>query len=106
MLYLARKYNVPQWIQPERKQLCSRLKPLEVGEAARIGWDTAVLLAKAREILRDESRREPDEPPADKAKRRSHDELEFWPEDSELYTDWRVTWALEQAFGTVKSDCL
>ncbi|KAI0694142.1 hypothetical protein BC835DRAFT_1032776 [Cytidiella melzeri] len=61
-LYLAKKHDVPHWLRIAYHSICRRSEPLEVGEAEKIGWDTAIRLAKAREILRDPKQAGPPKP--------------------------------------------
>lgn len=68
-IYLAKKYDVPNWLQASYESLCKRPAPIELWEAERMGWDTSVLLAKAREKLRDERLRTPSPPPKHPAPR-------------------------------------
>ncbi|KAI0694140.1 hypothetical protein BC835DRAFT_1032678 [Cytidiella melzeri] len=51
-LYLAKKHDVPEWLQPAYFSICKRSEPLEVWEAQRIGWETAIVLAQVRESMR------------------------------------------------------
>ncbi|KAI0340267.1 hypothetical protein BDW22DRAFT_1303859, partial [Trametopsis cervina] len=48
-IYLASKFNINNWLREAYCDLCERSNPLEIPEAKRIGWETAILLAKARE---------------------------------------------------------
>jgi hypothetical protein len=109
-LYLAQKYDIPQWVQQARKRLCERSRPLEIWEAERIGWDTAILLAKAREILRDSSQLEPDQPPSRSPSppgsiaSLASSVIHRISTPSPSYGDWRVSWAVNQSFGEAKTD--
>ena len=55
---LAETHNVPEWLPVAYTALCSRDKPLTVGEGERLGARTTVKIAEARERLRDEKLRE------------------------------------------------
>jgi hypothetical protein len=49
---LAVKHDIPEWLPLAYAALCQRDDPLEVEEAKRLGIETTVLLAKARERVR------------------------------------------------------
>ncbi|KAI0088338.1 hypothetical protein BDY19DRAFT_994244 [Irpex rosettiformis] len=63
-IYLAKKYDVPQWLQSSYEELCRRSAPIQLWEAESMGWDTGIQLANAREILRDERQIAPSQPVA------------------------------------------
>jgi hypothetical protein len=50
---LARKYDVQEWLLPSYVALCLRRQPLNVLEAVDLGLETMVLIAMARESVRD-----------------------------------------------------
>lgn len=50
-LELANTYDVPQWAESAYRAICSRPMPLTLEEARRVGIETAVLVAEARERL-------------------------------------------------------
>jgi hypothetical protein len=52
-ILLAEKYDVPSWLAPAYRSLCKRSQPIEEHEAERIGLKKTVLLARAREALRE-----------------------------------------------------
>jgi len=52
-IVLARKYDVREWLLPSYLALCLRRQPLSVLEALEIGLETMVLIAMARESVRD-----------------------------------------------------
>lgn len=54
-IVLAAQHNVPEWLAPAYGDLCRRDEPLEEAEAVKIGYRKTVLLARAREALRDDS---------------------------------------------------
>jgi hypothetical protein len=56
---LAVKHNIPEWLPLAYAALCQRDDPLEVEEAKRLGIETTVLLAKARERVRKDSNAAP-----------------------------------------------
>lgn len=49
---LAVKHNVPDWLPLAYAVLCQRNDPIEVDEAKKLGLETMVFLAKAREKVR------------------------------------------------------
>jgi hypothetical protein len=49
---LAVKHNVPDWLPLAYAVLCQRDDPIEIDEAKKLGLETTVMLAKAREIVR------------------------------------------------------
>lgn len=51
VILLAERYDVFQWIAPALARLCQRDRPLSVVEARKLGFETAILVAEAREIL-------------------------------------------------------
>ncbi|TFK75563.1 hypothetical protein BDN72DRAFT_757466, partial [Pluteus cervinus] len=51
VILLAEKHDVFQWIAPALSRLCQRDKPLTVVEARKLGFETAILVAEARELL-------------------------------------------------------
>ena len=52
-IVLAVKHDIPQWLAPAYEALCQRPNPLNEGEARKIGWTKAVLVARAREEVRE-----------------------------------------------------
>lgn len=52
-IVLARKHDVQGWLLPSYVALCLRQQPLNVLEAVELGLETMVLLAMARESVRD-----------------------------------------------------
>jgi hypothetical protein len=50
-LHLANTYDVPQWAESAYQAICSRPTSLTLEEAMRVGIETAVLVAEARERL-------------------------------------------------------
>ncbi|OAX42256.1 hypothetical protein K503DRAFT_683751 [Rhizopogon vinicolor AM-OR11-026] len=50
---LARKYDVREWLLPSYVTICLRRQPLNVLEAVELGLETMVLIAMARESVRD-----------------------------------------------------
>ncbi len=46
---LSIKFDVPNWLVPAYTAICVREEPLTVGEAERMGIETAIKLASARE---------------------------------------------------------
>ena len=50
-LDLANTYDIPQWAESAYYAICSRSTPLTLEEAKRVGIETAVLVAEARERL-------------------------------------------------------
>ena len=50
-LDLANTYGIPQWAESAYQAICSRSMPLTLKEAMRVGMETAVLVAEARELL-------------------------------------------------------
>jgi hypothetical protein len=104
-IYLAQKYDIPQWLQSARKQLCARRRPLEIWEAEQVGLDNTVLLAQAREILRDESQRVPRElvwPPSPEPALPAN--FSRSPSPPPAYENRRVSWAVNQVFGETQED--
>lgn len=55
-IVLAEKHDIPEWLAPAYEALCRRYEPLEEVEAEMIGYKKTVLLLRAREALRDETR--------------------------------------------------
>jgi hypothetical protein len=55
-IVLAVKYDIPQWFAPAYAALCQRPNPLEEWEARKIGWTKTVLVARAREAVRESYR--------------------------------------------------
>ncbi|KAJ7595014.1 hypothetical protein C8J56DRAFT_454550 [Mycena floridula] len=49
---LAEKYEVRQWLRPAYAALCQRANPLELSEAMKLGYERTVLIARAREAVR------------------------------------------------------
>lgn len=49
------KYDIPQWLPIGYAALCQRQDPIEIEEAKKLGIETMVLLAKARESIRNSS---------------------------------------------------
>jgi hypothetical protein len=49
---LATAYSIPEWLPGAYQRVCLRPAPLEIEEAERLGLRTAMMLAKARELLR------------------------------------------------------
>lgn len=49
-IYHGKKYDVPNWLREGYQSVCKRAQPLDLPEAEKIGWETAIMLAKAREI--------------------------------------------------------
>jgi len=49
---LAVKHNVPKWLPLAYAALCQRADPIEIEEGQKLGLETTVLLAKARERVR------------------------------------------------------
>ena len=49
---LAVKHNVPEWLPPTYAALCQRADPIDIEEGRKLGLETTVLLAKARERVR------------------------------------------------------
>lgn len=49
-IYHGKKYDVPNWLREGYQSVCKRSEPLELSEAEKIGWEEAIMLAKAREI--------------------------------------------------------
>ena len=46
---LAKQFNLKQWLAPALAALCTRTNPINVSEAEKLGINTCVTLAKARE---------------------------------------------------------
>ncbi|KZT05001.1 uncharacterized protein LAESUDRAFT_727582 [Laetiporus sulphureus 93-53] len=55
-IVLSVKFEVPQWLTPSYEAICQRSQPLDITETIRLGLATAVLLMRAREILRQDVR--------------------------------------------------
>jgi len=53
---LAVKHDVPEWLAPAYAALCQRADPVGIEEARKLGLETTVLLAKAREVARNHVR--------------------------------------------------
>ncbi|EIN06793.1 hypothetical protein PUNSTDRAFT_72165, partial [Punctularia strigosozonata HHB-11173 SS5] len=51
-IVLAMTYAIPEWLPGAYQKVCLRPSPLEVEEAERLGLRTAMMLAKARELVR------------------------------------------------------
>lgn len=51
---LAKKCDVPQWLEPAYMVIASRASPLEPEEGEKLGWDLTLKLCKVRERHRDE----------------------------------------------------
>lgn len=49
---LAVKHDVPEWLPRGYAALCQRAEPIEIEEAMKLGIETTVKLAKARETVR------------------------------------------------------
>ncbi|KAI0342105.1 hypothetical protein BDW22DRAFT_1358220 [Trametopsis cervina] len=103
-IYLASKFDIASWKREAYCALCEREDPLELWEATRIGWETAILLVKAREVLRD-NRSHPASPePSSPRPTPSAPQPVAWlfgPEPR--YTKGRVSWAITKVFGEIKS---
>lgn len=54
---MAVKHHVPEWLPLGYAALCRRLEPIEVEEGMKLGLETTVKLAKAREGIREGSSR-------------------------------------------------
>ncbi|KAH7928354.1 hypothetical protein BV22DRAFT_1005071 [Leucogyrophana mollusca] len=52
-IVLAKKHDVAEWLVPAYAALCRRVEPLNVLEAVEIGLETTVLVATAREKVRE-----------------------------------------------------
>lgn len=52
---MAVKYHVPEWLPLGYATLCQRPEPIEIEEAMKLGIETTVKLAKAREAVRSAS---------------------------------------------------
>jgi len=50
---LAKKHDVKAWLAPAYEALCKRPEPLSMAEAEQLGLVTSILLAGAREKVRD-----------------------------------------------------
>ncbi|KAF5380125.1 hypothetical protein D9615_006288 [Tricholomella constricta] len=53
---LAEKHDIPRWRAPAFEALCQRVESIGVDEARRIGLENAMLLARAREAVRERHR--------------------------------------------------
>ncbi|KAI0922750.1 hypothetical protein AcV5_009643 [Taiwanofungus camphoratus] len=53
-IVLANKHSIPKWLTPSYEAICQRAHPLEIAEAEKLGLVTTVLLARAREAVRQE----------------------------------------------------
>ncbi|KAJ7059164.1 hypothetical protein C8F01DRAFT_1026476 [Mycena amicta] len=51
-IILAEKHDIPHWLPIAYQTLCERGSPLDAWEARRIGFEKTVLLARARELIR------------------------------------------------------
>jgi hypothetical protein len=49
---LAVRHSVPEWLPQAYAAICKRAKPIEIDDARKLGLETTVLLAKAREGVR------------------------------------------------------
>jgi hypothetical protein len=49
---LAVRHNVPEWLPQAYTAICKRAEPIEIDDARKLGLETTVLLAKAREGVR------------------------------------------------------
>ncbi|KAF5379987.1 hypothetical protein D9615_006273 [Tricholomella constricta] len=52
-IVLAEKHDIPRWRVPAIEALCQRIKPIGIDEARKIGLENAMLLAHAREAVRE-----------------------------------------------------
>jgi len=54
-IVLATKFDVQEWLAPSYEDICQREHPLEVYEAEKLGLVVSILLARAREAVRQEA---------------------------------------------------
>lgn len=52
-ILLAEQFSVPEWLIPSYAVLCKRPQPLDMVEAQKLGLVTTVLIAQAREKVRE-----------------------------------------------------
>lgn len=97
---IAERIDMRRWLVPAFKTLCQRVEPLDLSGGSKIGMEKALLIARAREAVRD--RVGAPSPPRSPSPRRVLDEVDWSPPPTPrppLYSDRLVTRVVKEVLG-------